>query len=744
MDVELTSCSNKNHIKLEEPPSIYVSDSSGIDHNNGCNDRPKLTRAQSIKQSITKNTLDFFGVASENEEVREKWDQRRLRLRSRLGKIKSSQSGSFYGDETDGMHFSAVVQYAMAQNSIVKRRRENAAKLLWRSASKKLLDKPQYAASTIDSFRGRSYALADLNDDDISVFSSASHLEYPSITPSSGLPTPSFIDDHFFFFDEPIIDEELELDQADGGPSAMPTPKIEHRVESSSQARSMSRQVSERRNRIERPIERKKKKREFGKSVVANILNLSLLRNRITSSVREQIDEFSDHRPYFTYWLSFVQVVVLIVMISVYPFAPIGVSERSTQKNILVSRNGVLGMELKGKKEVESFWIGPTLQTLIILGAKYAPCMRHDIQLYRELLYERAMENNTGCCIQTHNTGCIQRSKRECSSSFTTYKPSTVCGQDPKACLTPPSKPPNEWGKLAITEWPVCQKSTNISQLPREDYPHMHCEITGRPCCIGTQAECIITNKDYCDFKDGIYHADKTLCSQVDCLASTCGLLPFVKQDQPDQIYRLWLSLFLHAGILHLVIVLIFNFTILQDIELMAGWLRTALIYLLSGIGGSLWSSILLPYSPEVGPSGSCFGIIACLFVEYIQSWQLYKTPWIGFFKLCGLVLVLFLIGLLPYIDNFAHIFGFVYGFLLSIIFLPYITFGDWDRRRKKIQIAVAIVILFIITTVGFILFYKVQEFHSAAITFFNCIPITDNFCKNYHQGQSLESRGDF
>nr|XP_047142960.1 inactive rhomboid protein 1 [Hydra vulgaris] len=691
------------------------------------------------------------------------------------GKIKSSQSGSFYGDETDGMHFSAVVQYAMAQNSIVKRRRENAAKLLWRSASKKLLDKPQYAASTIDSFRGRSYALADLNDDDISVFSSASHLEYPSITPSSGLPTPSFIDDHFFFFDEPIIDEELELDQADGGPSAMPTPKITFfntltsallkfscLLENGLPPYGVSRKALKIIESFLIPLgvclaklvsdvivlkgllKEKKKKREFGKSVVANILNLSLLRNRITSSVREQIDEFSDHRPYFTYWLSFVQVVVLIVMISVYPFAPIGVSERSTQKNILVSRNGVLGMELKGKKEVESFWIGPTLQTLIILGAKYAPCMRHDIQLYRELLYERAMENNTGCCIQTHNTGCIQRSKRECSSSFTTYKPSTVCGQDPKACLTPPSKPPNEWGKLAITEWPVCQKSTNISQLPREDYPHMHCEITGRPCCIGTQAECIITNKDYCDFKDGIYHADKTLCSQVDCLASTCGLLPFVKQDQPDQIYRLWLSLFLHAGILHLVIVLIFNFTILQDIELMAGWLRTALIYLLSGIGGSLWSSILLPYSPEVGPSGSCFGIIACLFVEYIQSWQLYKTPWIGFFKLCGLVLVLFLIGLLPYIDNFAHIFGFVYGFLLSIIFLPYITFGDWDRRRKKIQIAVAIVILFIITTVGFILFYKVQEFHSAAITFFNCIPITDNFCKNYHQGQSLESRGDF
>lgn len=43
----------------------------------------------------------------------------------------------------------------------------------------------------------------------------------------------------------------------------------------------------------------------------------------------------------------------------------------------------------------------------------------------------------------------------------------------------------------------------------------MECEVTGRPCCIGTQAQCIITSQDYCAFKGGVYHKDKTLCSQV-------------------------------------------------------------------------------------------------------------------------------------------------------------------------------------------------------------------------------------
>jgi len=269
----------------------------------------------------------------------------------------------------------------------------------------------------------------------------------------------------------------------------------------------------------------------------------------------------------------------------------------------------------------------------------------------------------------------------------------------------------------------------------------MQCKITGRPCCIGTQAQCIITSQDYCRFRNGVYHPEKTLCSQVSCFDSTCGLLPFLNEEIPDQIYRLWLSLFLNAGIFHVILILIFNFTILRDIEKMSGWLRTSLIFILSGIGGNLWSCILIPYEPEVGPSGASFGIIACLFVELINIWQAIANPLVALAKLCGLMFILFILGLLPYIDNFAHIFGFIYGFLLSMIFLPYITFGLWDKRRKQIQIIVAVVLFIFISVLGFVLFYEIQTVSSSGITYFNCIPITDSFCNNFHQGQYLEPR---
>lgn len=52
--------------------------------------------------------------------------------------------------------------------------------------------------------------------------------------------------------------------------------------------------------------------------------------------------------------------------------------------------------------------------------------------------------------------------------------------------------------------------------------------------------------------------------------------------------------------IIHLACTLIFHFTIMRDLEKMAGWLRMSVIYILSGIGGYLYSAILLPYQAEV------------------------------------------------------------------------------------------------------------------------------------------------
>ncbi len=39
--------------------------------------------------------------------------------------------------------------------------------------------------------------------------------------------------------------------------------------------------------------------------------------------------------------------------------------------------------------------------------------------------------------------------------------------------------------------------------------------------------------------------------------------------------------------------------------------------------------------------------------------------------------------GTLPFLNNFAHIAGLVFGFLAALAFLPYITLG-YARRRAR------------------------------------------------------------
>lgn len=51
---------------------------------------------------------------------------------------------------------------------------------------------------------------------------------------------------------------------------------------------------------------------------------------------------------------------------------------------------------------------------------------------------------------------------------------------------------------------------------------------------------------------------------------------------------------------LHCLVSVFFQMTVLRDIEKLAGWLRVSIIYMLSGITGNLASSIFLPYRAEV------------------------------------------------------------------------------------------------------------------------------------------------
>jgi len=58
--------------------------------------------------------------------------------------------------------------------------------------------------------------------------------------------------------------------------------------------------------------------------------------------------------------------------------------------------------------------------------------------------------------------------------------------------------------------------------------------------------------------------------------------------------------------LLPLLITIIFQMCIMRDVEKLIGWLRIGIIYIISGIAGSLSSAIFLPYHPEVSCLSAC------------------------------------------------------------------------------------------------------------------------------------------
>uniref|UniRef100_A0A669B9S5 Inactive rhomboid protein n=1 Tax=Oreochromis niloticus TaxID=8128 RepID=A0A669B9S5_ORENI len=483
-----------------------------------------------------------------------------------------------------------------------------------------------------------------------------------------------------------------------------------------------------------------REKRPYGLGMVGKLTNRTY-RKRIDSYVKRQIEDMDDHRPFFTYWITFVHLLITILAVSIYGFAPPGFSQHETVDSVL--RNKGVYENVKFVQQ-ENFWIGPSSVTLIHLGAKYSPCMRQDQQVHDLIREKRNIEKNSACCVRNDRSGCVQTTEEECSSTLAVWvkwpgHPSTpklngkdrrygsVCHQDPRICLEPASVSPHEWPD-DITKWPVC---TRYNTGNHTNLPHIDCTITGRPCCIGTKGRCEITSREYCDFMKGYFHEEATLCSQVHCMDDVCGLLPFLNPEVPDQFYRLWLSLFLHAGILHCLVSVAFQMTILRDLEKLAGWLRISIIYILSGITGNLASAIFLPYRAEVGPAGSQFGILACLFVELFQCWQILAQPWRAFTKLLCVVLFLFAFGLLPWIDNFAHISGFISGFFLSFAFLPYVSFGRMDMYRKRCQIIIFLLV-FVGLFSGLVVLFYVYPIKCEWCELLTCIPFTDKFCEKY------------
>ncbi|XP_048509287.1 inactive rhomboid protein 1 isoform X2 [Athalia rosae] len=495
-------------------------------------------------------------------------------------------------------------------------------------------------------------------------------------------------------------------------------------------------------------------RRQYGMGIVGRFFGRSFRKSVAHKPhVKKQLDDIEDQRPFFTYWITTVQVLILVISLACYGFGPFGFELSHRTGSVLVTS---LSLQQVDYQEPANFWIGPRAADLIHLGAKFAPCMRRDIKILKEIDVWRERERDTACCIRNDDSGCVQSSKQDCSNTISTWKKwgpgdsgpggrisGSVCGLDPKFCDAPASIAPYEWPD-DITKWPICRKTNPFNQRfskggSNQMFPvsrhmdkmaeHMVCEVIGHPCCIGIHGMCRITTKEYCDFVHGYFHEEASLCSQVECLHDVCGMIPFLHPEWPDQFYRLFTSIFLHAGIFHLAITLCVQYFFMRDLEKLTGSFRIAIIYFTGGLAGNLASAIFVPYRAEVGPAGAHFALLATLVVEVLNSWPMLKHPRRALSKLLISLFALLILGALPWIDNYAHLFGFVFGFLAAYAVMPFISFGRYDRRRKILLIWICLILIVGLFAMLLALFYNVPAYECEICKLFTCIPFTKDFC---------------
>jgi membrane associated rhomboid family serine protease len=141
--------------------------------------------------------------------------------------------------------------------------------------------------------------------------------------------------------------------------------------------------------------------------------------------------------------------------------------------------------------------------------------------------------------------------------------------------------------------------------------------------------------------------------------------------------YRLLTAMFMHYGVLHLLMNMWALWILGRTLESMFGSLRFLAIYLICGLGGNVAAYLFQPYALSAGASTAIFGLFSVLFVA-LRRLRL-STATVVPIIIINLIFTFSIKG----ISWAGHVGGFVTGALIAIgvAYAP-------QRNRGPIQVA--------------------------------------------------------
>jgi len=223
-----------------------------------------------------------------------------------------------------------------------------------------------------------------------------------------------------------------------------------------------------------------------------------------------------------------------------------------------------------------------------------------------------------------------------------------------------------------------------------------------------------------------------SLCS----LEDICGFGGF-HDHPPDQSFRFVTPIFLHAGFIHILLNMVAQLFLSAQIEREMGSGGFLVTYIAAGIFGNvLGSNFALVGSPSIGASGAIFGTVAVTWVDLLSHWRYHYRPVRKFIFMSVWLAIGIAIGFIPYVDNFAHIGGFLMGLLVGTTFYPVISL---TRRHRLIMwcfrlIAIPLAIVLFVTLIRN--FYTSNPYAACSwCRYLSCFPSKSN---NHCQGTGL------
>lgn len=162
---------------------------------------------------------------------------------------------------------------------------------------------------------------------------------------------------------------------------------------------------------------------------------------------------------------------------------------------------------------------------------------------------------------------------------------------------------------------------------------------------------------------------------------------PLVEQGQ---VWRFFTSMFLHIGFQHILFNAYALFIFGAETERIFGRTRFLIIYILSGLFGSLASFAFSGATISAGASGAIFGVVGMQVAYFYRYRDMLGTFGRSRLINVGIIVVInIFFGIsMPGIDNWAHMGGLISGTLIALKFMPEYKLVDPYTTPRMIDAA--------------------------------------------------------